>query len=230
MNRSTQFQIELFDLLFKLDITIDARVKVFQRLNRFKSELLSIQKNTKAFKIALSQEIIPNIQIQVLVYKWVLSELMKDSDSFVILSERLIKLESKKTHNVVSYKLKEPSTLDIEQLYFNLLDYELIGLNTTIEQFSVLFSGAVLGNIQPVVWSSNNASELLYFVNLVEKHTEVIWSRYQRIEYCFVRSDGRPFNVNWKQLNNMLEVNLALNKQQKINSIFAGLSNLIQNY
>ncbi len=115
---------------------------------------------------------------------------------------------------------------EITQLFDLLIKkYKLISADNNLDDFITVFSNSKLSLIKPIMWHDNNASEVLYFVrrlietNQVENNSQKM--DYKKLETCFVNSSSQRFKVNWKQLNNTLEVNLSKNKQSIIDSILS---------
>lgn len=101
--------------------------------------------------------------------------------------------------------------------------YKLIAPEATYEQFKAIFTGQPTDQIEPVRWHQDNASELLYFIDRLEKSDNIkhnsIKADYKKMTACFVKPDGQAFNAVWKSLKTNLTINLSQDKQDDIDEL-----------
>lgn len=124
------------------------------------------------------------------------------------------KLTSYKWQNNPNEELPELCSLMIEK-------YKLIATETTYEQFKAIFTGQPIDeNLKPIKWHQDNASELLYFIDRLEKLNNIAHNPnradYKKLKACFVKPNGKPFNEAFKSLKTNLEINLSQEKQKAI--------------
>lgn len=53
-------------------------------------------------------------------------------------------------------------------------NYKLIAPETTCEQFKAVFTGQAIESINPIKWHQDNASELLYFIDRLQKTNNIV--------------------------------------------------------
>ncbi|MBC5834339.1 hypothetical protein G6N05_07860 [Flavobacterium sp. F372] len=106
---------------------------------------------------------------------------------------------------------------------FNLLKKNnLIEKKTSFKDFSIVFNNKNISDIvNPIVWLSSNASELLYFIINIQ---DVIIEKTKRQNYlllksCFLKPNGIEFSENFKNINTELEIKLSKEKQRTIYNI-----------
>lgn len=128
-----------------------------------------------------------------------------------------------KTIDLKTYKWQSKHADELLELYnLMLTKYKLIDQDTTLEQFRAVFTGQSVELISPVKWHKDNASELLYFVlKLSESHNIPNKKRtdYLQLKACFVRPDGKPFEANFKELKQNIEINLSSELKSAIDEL-----------
>ena len=115
-------------------------------------------------------------------------------------------------------------------ILFKRMTDKFISPEITFDQFLAIFTGQLIDkSLQPVKWHNGNASELLFFneilIGIKTKDAKVnfVQDKYKRMKACFVKSDGKPFNANFKVLKRDLAINLSQLKQDAIRTLFKGL-------
>ena len=102
-------------------------------------------------------------------------------------------------------------------------NYKLIAPETTYEQFKAVFTGQAIESINPIKWHQDNASELLYFIDRLQKTNNIVHNPkkadYQKMTACFVKPDGKPFKAVWKSLKTNIDINLSSDKQKAIDEL-----------
>jgi len=128
------------------------------------------------------------------------------------------KIPNKKA--AISYIWQTNPDKELPELYKLMKsEYNLIAPETTLEQFKDIFTGKPIESINPIKWHQDNACELLYFNEAINKNVNSVWTKYQRMESCFVKPDGKSFNAVWKSLKTNIEFNLSEVKQKAINEL-----------
>ncbi|WP_335637058.1 hypothetical protein [Maribacter arcticus] len=125
-----------------------------------------------------------------------------------------------------SYVWQNNPDKELPELYKLMVNkYKLIASDTTIEQFKVIFAGKPIETINPIKWHQDNASELLYFIDRLEQSNNIVYNSkradYQKLKACFVKPDGKQFNVVWKSLKTNIEINLSPEKQKAIDELIS---------
>lgn len=124
-----------------------------------------------------------------------------------------------------SYLWKAGSDKELPDLYRLMIDkYKLIASESTYEQFKTVFTSKPIdGSFEPIRWHQENASELLYFIVRLEQSDSIEHNPkradYQKIKACFVKPDGKPFDVVWKSLKTNVDINLSPDKQKAIDEL-----------
>lgn len=115
---------------------------------------------------------------------------------------------------------------ELPELY-NRMNGKFIASDTSLEQFTAIFSGLPTNSITPIKWHLDNASELLYFNEILQRPKQnkvnIVWNTYQRMTACFIRPDGKPFNASFKEIKQNLSINLSPNKQKAIDDLLTDL-------
>ena len=75
--------------------------------------------------------------------------------------------------------------------------------------------------MNPIIWLSSNASELLYFfINIqdvvIEKKKR---QNYLLLKSCFLKPNGIEFSEKFKNINTELEIKLSKERQRTIDKI-----------
>ena len=133
-------------------------------------------------------------------------------------TRRLPKQKQKTT-----YKWQGNADKELPELYSLMISkYKLITSETTIEQFTDIFTGQSIDNIKPIKWQ-HNGSVLLYLIYRLEQSGNIIHnpkkSDYQKMTACFVKPDGRKFEANWKSLKTNIEISLSLANRNTIDNL-----------
>jgi hypothetical protein len=133
---------------------------------------------------------------------------------------RKLPKQQKKT----SYVWQIDPDKELPELYRLMVNkYKLIASETTIEQFTDIFTGQPIENVNPIKWHEDNASELLYFIIRLEQLHTIVHNLkradYQKMTACFVKPDGKPFNVVWKSLKTNIKNGLSPDKQKDIDEL-----------
>jgi hypothetical protein len=141
------------------------------------------------------------------------------------LNQRKTSLSQKpQQSNKVSFIWQNNAEKELPELFSLMLDkYKLIALETTLEQFTAIFTGQPIETIEPVKWHQDNASELLYFYIQLSASTNIDGNpnklNYQKLVACFVKPDGQPYEASFKQLKTHIEINLSDEKKNNISSL-----------
>lgn len=153
-----------------------------------------------------------------------LFKLILDCESRIIeLRETSQSIQNKTTNNrnrrLLTYEWTGKKE-EIKELYDALTD-TFIDKRTNFEQFKVFLSGVPIEQLSnKIIWKSNNATELLFFIKSLEELGLVKKSstnmNYDQIKACFVKTDGDPFNEKFKVLKTNIEIRLNQNKQDLI--------------
>lgn len=134
-----------------------------------------------------------------------------------------------RTKKIYSYNWKLPKQ-KINDLYKQLKKESLIDKSTKYASFEMIFSSLPVTKIEnKIVWSSSNATELLYFV-LQLVNNEIVESSSKRMDYdklksCFVKENLEKFDVNFKSLRTDIEISLNIDKQRVIDNIIQSIIN-----
>lgn len=101
--------------------------------------------------------------------------------------------------------------------------FNLIDPDTKKEAFLAIFSGSF---IEPIKWTSGNATELLYFILQLQEF-EFLYKpkrqNYRAIKNCFVKQNGDLFNESFKNLIVDIEINLSEKKQSLIKELLENI-------
>jgi hypothetical protein len=129
-----------------------------------------------------------------------------------------------KQQKKTSYVWQIDPDKELPELYRLMVNkYKLIASETTIEQFTDIFTGQPIENVNPIKWHEDNASELLYFIIRLEQLHTIVHNLkradYQKMTACFVKPDGKPFNVVWKSLKTNIKNGLSPDKQKDIDEL-----------
>ena len=123
-----------------------------------------------------------------------------------------------------TYQWQNNADKELPELY-NLMinEYKLIASDTTLEQFTAIFTRQSIDNIKPIKWHQNNATELLYFIIRLEQLNNIVHNPkradYTKLKACFVDPDGQEFKAKWKSLKTHIEINLSPEKQNAIDEL-----------
>lgn len=117
-----------------------------------------------------------------------------------------------------SYYLFGVSEDDFDEFYDVTKPY----IEGTREEVHNVFYGSYLHEVNPLIWKSNNASELLYFITQLmdrgllkpEKRID-----YQRLKACFVKASGSEFDESFKDLYQKLNTSLSISKKEAIDKL-----------
>jgi hypothetical protein len=117
------------------------------------------------------------------------------------------KKRTKSPPKKTSYVWQNEPDKELPELYSLMIDkYKLIAPETTLEQFTAVFTGQPIESIIPITWHQDNASELLYFIYKLEQSSNVSGKPdYLKMTACFVKPDGKQFTANFKQLKTQLK-------------------------
>lgn len=138
----------------------------------------------------------------------------------------LFKKQSKKNGKMTSYiwQGNNPDK-ELSELYNLMINkYNLIAPETTFEQFKAIFTGQPIDeNFESIRWHQDNASEVCYFLLRLIETNNITASRNKFIilNHCFIKNSGSKFDVNWKQINHSLSINLSKEKQKRIDDLIA---------
>lgn len=129
-----------------------------------------------------------------------------------------------KQQKKTSYVWQNNPDKELPELYSLMINkYKLIAPETTPEQFKAVFTGQAIESINPIKWHQDNASELLYFIDRLEKSNNIEHNPkkadYKKLTACFVKPDGNQFNAVWKTLKTNIEINLSPDKQKAIDEL-----------
>ncbi len=129
-----------------------------------------------------------------------------------------------KQQTKTSYVWQNNPDKELPELYSLMIDnYKLIAPETTCEQFKAVFTGQAIESINPIKWHQDNASELLYFIDRLQKTNNIVHNPkkadYQKMTACFVKPDGKPFKAVWKSLKTNIDINLSSDKQKAIDEL-----------
>jgi hypothetical protein len=132
--------------------------------------------------------------------------------------------KTKNPQKKTSYVWQTKPDQELPELFGLMINkYKLIAPETTLEQFTAVFTGQAIESINPIRWHQDNASELLYFIGRLEETDNVVHNPkradYQKMTTCFVKPDGKPFTANWKQINQTININLSPEKQKAIDEL-----------
>ena len=101
--------------------------------------------------------------------------------------------------------------------------YTLIAPETSYDEFKDIFTGQPIESIKPIKWHEDNASELLYFINRLEKSHNIKHNvnraDYQKLKACFVKPNGKVFNEAFKSLKTNIEIALSADKRKIIDDL-----------
>lgn len=129
-----------------------------------------------------------------------------------------------RVQNTISYVWQNDPNIELPELYNRLINkYKLISSETTYEQFEAVFTGQPIKSINPIKWHQDNASELLYFNESIKNKVDNVWHIHIRLSSCFVKPDGKKFDVAWKTLKQQIDF-LSKDKQNKIDELVKNLS------
>ncbi len=129
-----------------------------------------------------------------------------------------------KQKNRTTYQWQNNADKELPELYSLMInEYKLIAPNTTLEQFTAIFTGQSIDGIKPIRWHQNNATELLYFIIRLEQLNNVAHNSkradYTKLKACFVDPDGQEFKAKWKSLKTNIQINLSPEKQNAIDKL-----------
>jgi hypothetical protein len=230
---SNQFSKDLKSILMKLDIPAIQDIVDYMLIDKNGNE-------KKFIKYIEDKFIVNNQETYSLLLRIIDDEKIEFNDSMtdrgaVILSlvtqfqdviEIVNNLSSQSTSQKqkVGYIWQSNPEKELLELYNLMIDkYKLIAPETTYDQFKAVFTGQPIDDIEPIRWHQDNASELLYFIDRLEQSNNIIYNPnradYQKLKACFVKPDGKPFNVVWKSLKTNLEINLSSDKQKAIDEL-----------
>ncbi len=152
--------------------------------------------------------------------KWLKKYLSNEIDQQQKRPARKPPKQQKKT----SYVWQNNTDKELPELYSLMINkYKLIAPETTLEQFTAIFTGQPIDEIEPIRWHQENASELVYFINRLEQTDNIVHNPkktdYQKMTACFVKPDGNHFKANWKQIKQNISINLSSDKQKSIDDI-----------
>ncbi len=125
---------------------------------------------------------------------------------------------SKKVKTTRSYKwLGKPE--DLNELYRKMKDF--FSGETKFVDFKNIFSNKEISIINPIKWHDDTASELLYFIMQLVENGLIEGKRlnYLTLTGCFLKSDGKKFTANFKNLKQSIPIKLTLAKMAKIEAI-----------
>ena len=101
--------------------------------------------------------------------------------------------------------------------------YSLIVPETSYDEFKDIFTAQPIESIKPIKWHEDNASELLYFINRLEKSHNIKHNvnraDYQKLKACFVKPNGKVFNEAFKSLKTNIEIALSADKRKIIDDL-----------
>lgn len=137
---------------------------------------------------------------------------------------RDLKKNSGKPREKYSYLWQNNPDKELKELYsFMVNTYHLITPETSYKQFREIFTGQPIKSITPIKWREDNASELLYFINRLEKshniRHNVNRADYQKLKACFVKPNGKVFNEAFKSLKTNIEIALSADKRKIIDDL-----------
>ena len=220
----TEWQLQRFIEQFKIRLT-DIRVKSIEvytdKLNRVEPSEAVANIDKKLYKLR-QKELIAEIG----------GDNMSDWESWSVkyLSHQLdhqqkrpsIKLPKQKKRT--TYQWQGNADKELPELYSLMINkYNLIASETTIEQFTAIFTGQSIDNIKPIKWHQENASELLYFIIKLEQSNNIVHNPkradYQKMKACFVKPDGQKFENKLKSLKTNIEIELSPDKQKAIDEL-----------
>lgn len=128
-----------------------------------------------------------------------------------------------KQQKKTSYVWQSNPDNELPELYSLMIDkYKLIAPETTYEQFKAVFTGQAIESINPIKWHQENASELLYFIDRLQKTNNIEHNPkradYQKLKACFVKPDGSQFNEALKTLKQQIPF-IASDKKKAIDEL-----------
>jgi len=134
------------------------------------------------------------------------------------------KKRTKSPPKKTSYVWQNEPEKELPELYSLMIDkYKLIASETLIKDFTAVFTAQPIESMNPIRWHQDNASELLYFIVRLEETDNVGHNPkradYQRMTACFVKPDGKPFTVNFKQIKQTINITLSQEKQKAIDEL-----------
>jgi hypothetical protein len=141
-----------------------------------------------------------------------------------LISKKASLEKPKPEKKLISFVWQNNAENELPELYSLMLDkYKLIAPETTLEQFTAIFTGQPIETIEPVRWHQDNASELLYFYIQLSASTNIDGNpnklNYQKLAACFVKPDGQPYEASFKQLKTHIEISLSDEKKNNISSL-----------
>ena len=105
------------------------------------------------------------------------------------------------------------NTDEVTELYERMVN-RFIPDSNSINDFKLLFSGVDVSDLtNKIIWKSDNATELLYFIikleehNLISKPLKTV--NYKQIKACFIKSTGLLFNEAFKSLKTDIEIRIS---------------------
>ena len=204
---------------------VDEYENLYERVNTFTHKSWEIDEITKKKKYH-KQIILLNTETNGLINGQIDCNNIFEIGEPLLEYGRLIqnKSQKKKSQKKTSYVWQGYSDKELPELYSLMIDkYKLITPETTYEQFKDIFTGQPIESINPIKWHQDNASELLYFIDRLEQSNNIVHNPkkadYQRMKACFVKPDGKLFNVVWKSLKTNIEINLSADKQKAIDEL-----------
>ena len=138
--------------------------------------------------------------------------------------EKRPSIKPPKQKNRTTYQWQNNADKELPELYRLMInEYKLIASDTTLKQFTAIFTRQSIDNIKPIKWHQNNATELLYFIIRLEQLNNIVHNPkradYTKLKACFVDPDGQEFKAKWKSLKTHIEINLSPEKQNAIDEL-----------
>ncbi|MBK9255699.1 MAG: hypothetical protein IPM42_09455 [Saprospiraceae bacterium] len=137
-----------------------------------------------------------------------------------------LKRKPKPKGKQISYVWQTNPDKEIPELYSLMKDtYKLIDPQTNLKQFTAVFTGQDIENINPIKWHDDIVSELIYFDLLICQflYPDINRSNFQRMKSCFVKPDGQKFEANFKELKYNIEINLNPDKIEQLDLLIKSI-------
>lgn len=141
-----------------------------------------------------------------------------------LLIDRQKENQPKKIRTKTHYTYKWKASPTLKEHFRKMVTKEFLDKSVPPKVFEdIFFNGVDSEGIKPVVWKSENATELKYFIKKLEESGLIESSKrmdYERLKRCFVKSDNSPFNSNFKNININDDSNLGGDTRKRVDEIF----------
>ncbi|MFK7101050.1 hypothetical protein V3471_08675 [Flavobacterium oreochromis] len=175
-----------------------------EELNKIESQVLNFEKQQEG-----------------MIFSSTLKEIFKLRNfisELISLENQPLKINQK---TILTYK-KIVKDDKMNTLFSLLRKNNLIDKKTSFKDFLFVFSNKNISEIvNPIIWLSSNASELLYFIISIQ---DIVIEKKKRQDYlllksCFFKPNGIEFSENFKNINTELNIKLSKEKQIIIDKI-----------